>query len=150
MKAIIVDIDGTMANFDHRKDLLYRDVATGDYEESQKASRQDPPYVWCQNLVKIYHDAGYQIIFLTARNEKYYTETAQWLNSHLEDYIVYVLLMRPLNDDRPDDVVKEDIYRRDIALQFNVEFALDDRDSVVDMWRNRIGIPCLQVQKGQY
>jgi phosphoglycolate phosphatase-like HAD superfamily hydrolase len=151
MKAIIVDIDGTIANFDHRKKLLLEEIASEtDLSQSQLASRQDTPYPWCLNLVKIYHDAGYQIIFLTARNRRHYPETVEWLNRYLDDRIVYMLLMRDLDDQRPDDIIKEDIYRQEIAPSFEVEFALDDRDSVVEMWRERVGIPCLQVQKGTY
>lgn len=150
MKAVIVDIDGTLADFTHRREQLWSDLAARDFTASQKASKEDPAYEWCRNLVQLYHSAGYQIIFLTARSEDYYQTTVDWLNTHLDPSIVYILLMKRAGDMRPDDIVKEELYYAEIAPNFEVEFALDDRDSVVAMWRDRVGIPCLQVQKGQY
>ena len=52
--------------------------------------------------------------------------------------------MRADGDFRPDDVVNEEIFRRDIARLFNVIDVLEDRDRVVKMWR-RLGPVCFQV-----
>jgi hypothetical protein len=46
-------------------------------------------------------------------------------------------------------VVKREIYRNLIEPKHNVWFVLDDRNSVVKMWRE-IGLTCLQVEEGNY
>lgn len=57
--------------------------------------------------------------------------------------------MRPAGDTRNDAVIKEEIYQAEIAGKYNVEFVLDDRDRVVDKWRE-LGLKCLQVAKGAF
>jgi hypothetical protein len=52
--------------------------------------------------------------------------------------------MRASDDNRADDVVKNEIFERDVAPFYNVQFTVDDRQRVVDMWRAK-GLTCLQV-----
>jgi hypothetical protein len=59
------------------------------------------------------------------------------------------LFMRADGDYRPDDIIKEEIFFAKIAPNYNVRFALDDRNRVVSMWR-RIGLTCLQVADGDF
>jgi hypothetical protein len=47
-------------------------------------------------------------------------------------------------DYRPDYIVKEEIYRRDIEPLYDVKFAIDDRLQVCRMWHS-IGIPVFRV-----
>jgi putative SOS response-associated peptidase YedK len=37
-----------------------------------------------------------------------------------------------------------------IRDNFNVEFVLDDRNSVVDMWRKELNLPTFQVNYGDF
>ena len=57
--------------------------------------------------------------------------------------------MRKTGDNRKDSIIKEEIYRNLIEPNYNIEFVLDDRNQVVDMWR-RIGLTCLQVADGNF
>ena len=50
--------------------------------------------------------------------------------------------MRDAEDRRPDYVIKEEIYNRDIAPNYRVSFAVDDKHAVVGMWR-KLGVPAL-------
>jgi hypothetical protein len=45
--------------------------------------------------------------------------------------------------------VKEEIYRQEILGRYNVWMVLDDRDQVVEMWRN-LGLRVLQVAPGAF
>ena len=54
------------------------------------------------------------------------------------------LFMRAPGDMRKDTIVKEEIFWRDIADNFNVQFVVDDRPSVCRMWRE-LGLKVLQV-----
>jgi hypothetical protein len=58
-------------------------------------------------------------------------------------------MMRKQGDFRRDSIVKKEIYDNDIKGKFDVEFVLDDRQQVVDMWRE-IGLKCLQVAPGNF
>ena len=58
--------------------------------------------------------------------------------------------MRAGDDYRPDFEVKKEIYNGKIAiLGYNIDFALDDRNQIVDMWRE-MGIKTLQVEPGNF
>ena len=50
---------------------------------------------------------------------------------------------------RNDVIIKREIYEREIAGKFNVEYCLDDRDRVVALWR-LLGLTCLQVDYGTF
>ena len=43
--------------------------------------------------------------------------------------------MRPAHDQRKDHVVKQEMFDRGIRPYFDVRFVVDDRPSVVEMWR---------------
>jgi hypothetical protein len=57
--------------------------------------------------------------------------------------------MRKYGDYRKDYVVKREIYEQLIAPDYDILCVLDDRNSVVDMWRE-IGLTCLQVAPGDF
>jgi len=59
------------------------------------------------------------------------------------------LLMRADGDMRSDNIVKAELFDTYVAPNFDVQFVLDDRDQVVDMWRAK-GLKCLQVQEGNF
>jgi hypothetical protein len=57
--------------------------------------------------------------------------------------------MRKYGDFRQDSIVKREIYERFIAPDYDILCVLDDRNSVVSMWRE-IGLTCLQVAEGDF
>lgn len=57
--------------------------------------------------------------------------------------------MRPRNDYRRDDIVKEIILDFEILTRYTPIFMIDDRTQVVEMWRRR-GFVCLQCAKGNF
>ena len=57
--------------------------------------------------------------------------------------------MRPENDNRQDSIVKREIFEQYIKGVYDIEFVLDDRNQVVEMWRS-LGLKCLQVQEGDF
>jgi hypothetical protein len=46
-------------------------------------------------------------------------------------------------------VVKLELFDEHIRDQYDVQFVLDDRNQVVDMWR-QLGLTCLQVGPGAF
>lgn len=74
-------------------------------------------------------------------------ETQIWLQQHFLPY--HSLYMRQKGDFRKDYIVKKEILET-IRKEFGEPyFALDDRSSVVAMWREN-GVPCLQVAPGDF
>ncbi|MGH7203736.1 MAG: AAA family ATPase, partial [Candidatus Levyibacteriota bacterium] len=53
-------------------------------------------------------------------------------------------------DFRKDAVVKKELYETHISGKYEVLFVLDDRDQVVEMWRKDLGLPCFQVDYGNF
>lgn len=137
--AMIVDIDGTVALKGDRNPYDYETV--GDDKPNQ-------PITALVGTIAFNRTHDVQVIFVSGRMEQCRYQTQEWLNEHL--WIdTHMLHMRADNDYRPDDVVKEEIYRNKIEPHFNVLWVFDDRDKVVAMWR-RIGLTCLQVAEGDF
>lgn len=147
IKAAIIDIDGTIANTDHRLPLLKNGNYTPeDWEKFIDAQLDDQPNPWCVAIVKAMHKAGYKIIFVTGRYYSEFKNTDSWLKKHLPKYLhKYVLLMRTDTDKRPDYESKEQIIKS-IQDTYDILFAIDDKPSVVKMFRS-IGIPCLECER---
>lgn len=71
--------------------------------------------------------------------------------SALKDFdgVGFNLLMRNKRDFRPDEVIKKEIFEKEIDPKYNVICVFDDRDKVVKMWRD-LGILCNQVYYGDF
>ena len=139
---ILCDIDGTLANHEHR--VHYIEPPRRDWNTFYDAIPQDTPY---PAIVRLVQDLApsYRICLVTGRPERTRRMTEYWLDRHLVSYDA--LFMRPDGDHRPDTVVKAEIL--DGIDVTGVAFALEDRDRVVKMWRDE-GITCLQVKEGNY
>jgi predicted kinase len=103
------------------------------------------------NIVRAFHEKGYTILYVSGRegNDVCSRESLRWLQAHDLWFDRSMLLMRMENDTRNDAIVKEEIYKEEIEGKYDVEFVLDDRQRVVDMWR-RNGLRCLQVAPGNF
>jgi len=134
-KAIIVDIDGTVATRTNRTPFDYSKVL-------DDAPKQDVISV----LLAMWM-AGYKIIFVSARDDSCFNDTYAWLCKYCPPFVT--LHMRKSGDTRSDGVVKREIYEQNIQPEYNVVAVFDDRQKVVDMWRS-IGLTCLQVDYGDF
>lgn len=142
---VIFDIDGTVANLNHRLKHIEGEVKDWDafYSECDK----DLPIRYMTTLFSMVRK--YALIgFLTGRPEKYRKQTAQWLkDNHFEDY--QFLLMRPNGYNKPDWYFKKRTYLEHIEPRYNVLFVIEDRSQVVKMWRE-MNILCLQCADGEF
>ena len=75
-------------------------------------------------------------------------ETTKWLNDNEIPYDA--MFMRAANDSRKDSIVKKELFEQFVRDHLAIEFVLDDRDQVVDMWRNELGLKVLQVAPGDF
>ncbi len=58
--------------------------------------------------------------------------------------------MRKENDGRKDAIIKRELFDAEIAGKYFIEFILDDRNQVVNMWRDELKLPCFQVYYGDF
>ncbi len=141
-RAIIVDLDGTLCNVDWRQHIY--DAEPQDWAKINAAAEFDQPNEWCMEILRLFAMQNYKIVFLTGRaatkGAKEITE--KWLMMHVGPGVDYELFMRSAKDYREDTLVKAQIYNRKIAPSYDVLFAVDDRQSVVQMWRD-MGVTCL-------
>ena len=135
-KAIICDLDGTLALMNGRNPF---DASTCD---------QDLINEPVSNLLKNYKKLGYKILLVSGREDKYKEPTLRFLATH--EIVFDDLMMRKTKDSRKDSVVKTEIYNNHIKGNYFIEFVLDDRNHVVDTWRNDLKLPCFQVYYGDF
>ena len=138
--AIICDIDGTLASMVNRGPFEWKKVG------------QDEPIVPIINVLKHYwsEDPGSKdptIILFSGRDSSCRNETVEWLRKY--DIKYDFLYMRSEGDMRKDAIVKRELFDAHVRGVYNVLFVLDDRNQVVDMWRN-LGLTCLQVAPGDF
>jgi predicted kinase len=135
-KAILCDLDGTLCIMNGRNPF---DAAT---------CEKDLPNNPVLNVLKNYKKLGYTIILLSGRQDVHKPQTLNWLKNHEVEFDL--LLMRRFKDMRKDSIIKREIFDKEIANKYFIEFCLDDRNQVVDMWRNDLGLPCFQVFYGDF
>ncbi len=146
MKTAIFDIDGTVANINHRR--RYLDRSPPDWNMFNEKMGEDTLNKPIVSLYKaLWESKSYTLLLVTGRNEKYRNITESWLTWN--EIPFSNLLMRSDNDYRADHVIKEEILHRILKHGHVIEFAVDDRQQVVDMWR-RNGITCLQCDVGNF
>ena len=144
-KAVIFDMDGTLADCDHRKHFVEGKKKYFDkfYDAMGEDTKND---VVC-GLCNMYSLNSWHIIICTGRPESYREITEKWLKD--KGIFYNELMMRP--DARkfdPDYKVKQTMLD-DILKVRKVHVSVDDRKQVVDMWRSN-GITCLQVADGGF
>jgi predicted kinase len=135
-KALICDLDGTLAlNDGHRS-----------HYDASKSDEDDVNFP-VEELLHAFSKQGYQIIYLTGREEIHREPSQKFLDKWgMPEGPLY---MRPKGDTRKDWLVKLEIFDREIRDKFQVVFCLEDRSRVVQMWRE-IGLTCLQVGEGDF
>ena len=143
MKAdtIVVDLDGTLADVDHRRRFIKG--GRKDWKAFHEACIHDPPNAWCVRLVRAMRAAGYAVELVSGRSQAVEALTRRWLETVFEGDLsrINLVLLRPHGNMTKDTVLKREWLRR--YGKERVLFAVDDRRSVVDMWRSE-GIVCLQ------
>jgi predicted secreted acid phosphatase len=139
--AIIIDIDGTLANIEHRVHYVRngrKDWPKFFQELHKDTVRQDVKAVY-DLYYALRNRFGLQIILVSGRGAETELATRKWL---LDNGIAYsALYMRRKNDYRDDTVIKEEIYHQYIEPRYNTILVIDDRPKVVRMWqRNRLNV----------
>jgi FMN phosphatase YigB (HAD superfamily) len=157
MKCYIFDIDGTMADLTHRRH--YIEQSPKNWPEFKARCYDDAPISHICDLARMLYwsaregcqtdyDLEYDVVLVSGRNECQRHLTELWL------YEVALLppmklYMRADGDYRDDGIVKSELLQKLLADGYKPIMAFDDRDRVVNMWRQH-GIPCAQVAPGDF
>lgn len=147
---IVLDLDGTLCDCSHRVHL----AQAKQWDEFHAGIMDDKPYPDTVDFIKmVWSTVDYQIVVCTGRPETYRKATWEWIYKYnLEEYIDN-MVMRPEKDYSPDHELKikmiYDFFGGEAETRSNVLLVLDDRERVVEAWRNA-GFSCWQVNVGKY
>jgi hypothetical protein len=137
----IVDIDGTLA--------LAGDRSPYDWSRVGEDAPNGPVITVARALA-----ARSGLIYMSGRMEQCREATTGWLHDFGCEpglrMCGFPLLMRKDGDMRPDQIAKRELYDREVLGIYEVEGVLDDRAKVVRMWREDLGLTCLQVAPGDF
>ena len=153
---IICDIDGTVALMKGKRTPY----------EYHKAMFDEPNQVVIDVLwaTKAYYEEILKvevgIIFTSARENKDITNvdndfrdvaelTKAWVDKHIAPNNNFKFIFRKAGDYRKDAFVKFEI-GQEIMEEYDILCVFDDRNQVVDMWRNGLGLQCFQVADGNF
>lgn len=158
-RAIIFDVDGTLADISHR--LHFIESSPKDWNSFFDAMKNDKPIermrLVCNSLVNLQNcshalgiDEPFCVVFCTGRPFSHHDVTEHWLQYNiLPPGTKPLIYMRRTGDKRKDEVVKEEMIEAMREDGLEPYLAFEDRERVVAMWR-RNGIPCCQVADGKF
>lgn len=147
----IFDLDGTLANIEHRVRLLDSDDKDRwrRFYAACDGDAPNTPVIATMDRLRL----GADVWIFSGRSDEARAKTVDWLTKHtsfLSWDLETALNMREAGDYRPDDVIKREMYDRMIAHDRERLVAVfDDRDRVVQMWRS-LGVACFQVAPGGF
>jgi predicted kinase len=116
---VICDIDGTLSDSSQRRIFNYKECVNDEIIKPVKCILDRMEYIKC-------------ILLVSGREEICRKETEEWLRINNIPY--NYLYMRKEKDFRADTIVKKEIFDEHIKDKYNVDFVIDDRHSVCQMW----------------
>jgi len=168
---IIFDLDGTLALVEKRVEKAkIRKKKNGEdaldwgiFFDGKNIELDEPNYPVI-SMAQMYYEKGFNIVIFSGRNDRSYKETKEWLKMYEVPY--HILVMRPdkfkdkswpIADGNPatpamrfmpDEILKKEMLDTFVDID-DVFMTVDDRQKVVDMWREN-GLTCFQVAPGDF
>jgi hypothetical protein len=142
---IIFDLDGTLANVDKRRDLAMKSGKMDwDVWFDPENIHLDEPNEPVVKTAQLFAEAGFTIAIFSGRLNTTEKSTRSWLARHRIPF--HFLNMRPVNK----KFVSDDALKKSWLLNKDSVFmVVDDRQKVVDMWRD-LGLTVFQVAPGDF
>ncbi len=145
-KLIIFDIDGTLADQDHRQHFVKNKPK--DWKQYFDNIHLDTPKKDTFLMLKLLAESGqFTIECWTGRDESLREKTVQWLKDHQIYQYISKIQMRPVNNKIKDDILKKE-WAKKVGVE-NIFLVFEDRDRVVKMWRS-LKVNCFQVADGDF
>ncbi len=157
---LVVDIDGTIADIEHRKHFIDGSDGRKDWNRFYSEVNADKPIfstiMVVDALMHVYRGL-LRCVFLTGRPESLRADTMAWLHMYVPgiwddtctDMPLFNLVMRIEGDYRPDYIVKREQFIGAGYKMDDILLVLEDRQQVVDMWRKH-DVQVFQVAKGDF
>lgn len=135
---IFCDIDGTIADNEHRVYLIKRKKELKDWNTFNKLCEFDIPIhstinflATCMREIK-----NCKIVYLTGRTDNTEMATRTWLKRHMADFDGYELIMRRSGDrrtayDLKTQEVRDYIFFRDIEPEVNFMMYIDNDPNII-------------------
>ncbi len=140
---VVFDLDGTLANTDHRAHFLQRQGSKKDWRGFFAACDQDTPHLHIIDTLTALTAGGHRVEIWSGRSDEVRDKTEAWLEANGLSGVP--LRMRAEGDYTADDELKMSWLDPDDMP----DLIFDDRAKVVAMWRAK-GIPCCQVAPGDF
>lgn len=137
----IFDIDGTLAHNNNRNPYDETKVLEDDVDYNLHTLFKT---IECVNIDNIVED----IYICSGRTEKCRNNTEKWLNYYFCDKYKYKLFMRKENDNRPDYIVKKEMWEEIVKTNY-IAGIFDDRLQVVRYARS-LGLKVLNVEYNNF
>ena len=162
---IIFDLDGTLANCEHRKHFVKETPVWAhngkndpmafnitsepwknfkpDWDAFHETCDEDKPIQPVCRTLRSWMESSVRVEIWSGRSESVKEKTLQWLDEHVScdgDYLrvsFFNLKMRPIGDFTPDDELKEKWLDEALSREEIIDFVFDDRPKVIRMWRKR-------------
>lgn len=142
---IVFDLDGTLANGDHRLHHIQKEAK--DWDAYFEACEGDEPISHAISVLVRHVAFGDRVEIWTGRSDQVLSGTMRWLHrvGVYDDGDGPAIRMRAAGDHRNDDALKAEWVER----HGKPDLVYEDRDRVVAMWRAQ-GVPCFQVAPGAF
>jgi len=129
-KAIIFDIDGTLAKMDGRSPYDYSEKLLTDKVKQE-----------VKKLCSLYRKDWYIILLFSWRS----STGDQWTLERLRNnWIEWDYFRSRTEWDQSDDRIVKKTFFDEFKDKYNIEAVFDDRDRMVELWRD-LGLQCFQV-----
>ena len=155
MKWIIFDLDGTLADIEDRRQLCTKENGKMDWDKffDPENIKLDKPNHAVIKMAQVLAETGHKIAIFSGRSKSTSRATRFWLSQNKVPF--HILKMRPTEHPfkfMPDEKLKSDWFGDIFANHEDdpeVVCVFDDRQKVVDMWRE-LGLTCMQVAPGNF
>ena len=144
---IICDIDGTIADNSHRTHFIQEHPKN--WKAFNAGYLDDEPISDILDKLRLLYIYDFRIIYLSGREKTYsgFNLTELWLTWFAPYGKLY---MRPEGDYRCDSTVKYELYQKVIQDGFEPKYVFDDRNKVVNMWKEKTDLTVIQTAEGDF
>lgn len=140
-KAIIVDLDGTVANNSHREHY----AKSSQWDEFNALTLGDTPMEATIAAVNGFAMMGYKVVVFTGRQESAAKDTIEWLEKHKMTW--HEMEMRRIGDYSPAPELKRRWFRA-YSADCRFECAFEDDPNVCVMWRE-LGLHVFRIDRDE-
>ena len=134
-RVILCDLDGTIANLDHRLHYVPKEEgAKKDWKSFFAEIPNDTLIDKTAQMVQAGIDDGCELFYISARPENYREVTEEWLE-RVGAPDATALFMRRAHDKREDSLIKKELLNAYFPEKSVIECVFDDRPRVIRMWR---------------